>query len=59
MYLTLRNNQLLKTTLVDIADFKRVFLRCLEQYMGILADWVTRGELNDTVGELFIKANER
>ena len=25
----------------------------------MLADWVTRGELNDPVGELFIKANER
>lgn len=24
-----------------------------------MADWVTRGELNDRAGELFIKTNER
>jgi hypothetical protein len=33
---------------------------CLDAYVGVLlSDWVSRGELNDTKNEFFIKANPK
>lgn len=57
MFLAIRNNQLLQSD--DMRLLQRLFLVCMEQYAMILADWITRGELNDRCQELFIKANDK
>ena len=58
LYLTIRNNQLLRT-ISGIDMLQGLFAKCLEQYVHIMSDWVTRGELNDPNQEFFIKANDK
>lgn len=46
LYITIRNSQLL-VSIGELTLLKDLFLACLESYVHIMTDWVTRGELND------------
>jgi Gamma tubulin complex component N-terminal len=57
LYITIRNNQLLEVPESHVLT--EIFLCCLDSYIGILSDWVSKGELNDPRNEFFIKANPK
>ena len=58
LYLIIRNNQLLADS-PELSVLKELFLACLDPYIGIMGDWLTKGELNDPKQEFFIKANQK
>ena len=43
----------------EVAILKDIFVSCLESYVHIMADWITKGELNDACEEFFIKQNPK
>lgn len=43
----------------ELSLLRDIFIACVESYVTIMSDWVTRGELNDPVQEFFIKLNPK
>jgi len=60
LYLVLRNNQLLASSLPrDLGLLREIFVACVDPYVLLLSDWVSKGELNDPKNEFFIKVNPK
>ncbi|CDW85435.1 gamma-tubulin complex component 5 [Stylonychia lemnae] len=58
LFIFIKNNQLLQNQ-AELNVLKEIFITCIEQYIGIMADWVDKGELKDPKQEFFIKANPK
>lgn len=58
LYMTIRNNQLLQAA-EETNILRELFLACLDTYVQIMSDWLSKGELNDPKHEFFIKPNEK
>ena len=55
----IKNNEVLTSNETDLSLLREIFLACLEPYVQIMSDWVTKGELNDPYSEFFIKVNPK
>lgn len=60
LFVVLRNNQFGQSSCpLEVSLFREVFLSCLDPYIALMSQWVSKGELNDPFEEFFICLNRK
>jgi hypothetical protein len=60
LYLSIRNSQLLESTAAsELNMLRELFVSTLDSYVQIMAQWISKGKLNDPYNEFFIKVNPK